>query len=253
MFYQFSDSYIGVSPIFKKNFTKLNLGTHKYHSIPNGVDTNLFSPAKSDKEKILLRSKLGLPVDIDLILFVGHFSVEKSALHLLNAWLKLQEKHSTSQSGIVFIGSTDSNYDEVDIDLVNTIKSKSKEFVNSQLFFIEKTNNIEEYYRATDIYVLSSLREGLPNTLLEAMSCALPVISSRLVDITDWVIEDGVDGFLYEPGDINELSLLLENLLRDVNLRNNIGFNARNTIKSRFDISFTAQEIHKLYDKLSVQ
>jgi glycosyltransferase involved in cell wall biosynthesis len=248
--YSLVDAYIGISPIFEKSFLKIKRDSKRYHRIPNGVDTNLFTPVKGNKEKILLRSKLGLPADINLILFVGHFSLEKSAIHLLSAWLRLQEKHSTSQSGIVFIGSMDKNNFEVETEVVNTIRSQSKQFINNKVFFLEKTDRIEEYYQAADIYVLPSMREGLPNTLLEAMSCAVPVISTRLIGITDWIIDNNVDGFLYEPGDIDGLYLLLEKLLSDVPLRNNIGFNARKTIQSRFDISITAMQIYKLYKGL---
>ena len=142
----------------------------------------------------------------------------------------------------------DKNNFEVETEVVNTIRSQSKQFINNKVFFLEKTDRIEEYYQAADIYVLPSMREGLPNTLLEAMSCAVPVISTRLIGITDWIIDNNVDGFLYEPGDIDGLYLLLEKLLSDVPLRNNIGFNARKTIQSRFDISITAMQIYKLYN-----
>ena len=83
------------------------------------------------------------------------------------------------------------------------------------------------------------------------MSCGLPVISSNLDGITDWIVNDGVDGFLFTPANVNELSLILLRLLEDEDLRKNLGIKARETIKLRFDILFTAQNIHNLYDKLS--
>ncbi|MBT7555678.1 glycosyltransferase family 4 protein [Candidatus Woesearchaeota archaeon] len=249
LIYSLADTYIGVSPIFKEMYLKSELNERKYYQIPNGVDTNLFLPLANVKEKNELRSELGLPIDISLILVVGHFSIDKSANHVLDAWLRIQ-KESNNQSGIVFIGSTDSNSFEVDRNIVNLIHSKSKQFIGECVFFVEKTNHIEQYYQAADVYVLSSAREGLPNTLLEAMSCALPVISTRLKGITDWVLNHNVNGMMYDYGDIDALGILLENLLQDNNLCKHIGSNARTTIKDNFNILSTAEKIHKIYEDL---
>ena len=247
--YLCADCYIGVSPVFKNSYLKSNLDLKNYHSIPNGVDTRIFCPPENEKEKQIIREKLGLPSELNIILFVGHFSKEKSALDLLNSWLILEEK---SKSALVFIGSSNSMNFEVDLDVVNQLKSKSSEFINRNIFFVEKTDKVHEYYQASDIYILPSLREGLPNTLLEAMSCGVTVISSQLPDITDWVIDDRIDGFLYSPGNIDELNMLLKKILADESLRKKIGFNARQTIISRFDILFTAKKISSLYKKLSI-
>jgi glycosyltransferase involved in cell wall biosynthesis len=247
-FYIFSlaDFYIGVAPKFREMYFQSRLNKSKYYQVPNGVDIDLFAPLDGGEEKNKLRSELGLPVNLNLILVVGHFSIEKSANHVLDAWLKIQ-KESSNQSGIVFIGGTDTNSFEVDSNVVNSIYSKSKEFFGEKVFFVEKTNNIEQYYQAADIYILPSAREGLPNSLLEAMSCALPVISTRLEGVTDWVINHKVNGMMYDYGDIDNLKLLLENLLQDDNLCKCLGLNARKTIKDNFEISETTEKIYDIY------
>jgi len=250
LIFSLADTYIGVSPIFKETYRKSELDERKYYQIPNGVDTNLFLPLANVKEKNELRSELGLPIDISLILVVGHFSIDKSANHVLDAWLRIQ-KESNNQSGIVFIGSTNNNSFEVDRNIVNSIYSKSKQFIGERVFFVEKTNHIEQYYQAADVYVLSSVREGLPNTLLEAMSCALPVISTRLKGITDWVIKHNVNGLLYQPGDVENLALLLERVVNDVKCKNYLGVNAREEVLKRFDIDDTSNKILSLYEQLT--
>ncbi len=172
-FYIFSlaNAYIGVSPIFKKMYYHTGMDRNKYYQISNGVDTGLFKPLGDNEES-----------NIQLILIVGHFSIEKSANHVLDALIKLQ-KEISNKLGVVFIGSTNDHDFEVDKDLVDLMFSKSKE-VRGKVFFVESTSNIEKYYQAVDMYVLPSAREGLPNALLEAMSCSLPVLSTRLTGIT---------------------------------------------------------------------
>ena len=249
-FYIFSlaDVYIGVSPIFKKMYLKSDLDKYRYCQIPNGVDTNLFKPL-SDKNKNRARFELGLPTDISLILVVGHFSIDKSVNHVLEAWLRLQELSSTG-SGVVFIGNTNSDDFEVDQNIVDLMHTMSGVYLGKKIFFIEKTANIEKYYQSSDIYVLPSAREGLPNALLEAMSCALPVISTRLPGVTDWVVKHKDNGMTYSHGDIDILTSLLWELLRDGGLRKKIGLSARKTIETDFEILMTANKIYKVYENL---
>jgi len=249
LIFSLADTYIGVSPVFKNMYLRSTLDKSKYYQIPNGVDTSLFKPLDNKKEKKRLKSKLGLPIDMKLILVVGHFSIEKSMHHVLDAWLRIQS-NSDTKSGVIFIGNTNSNDFEIDENLVNLMHSKSKLFFGKSVFFFEKVTNIEQYYQVSDIYVLSSAREGLPNTLLEAMSCALPIISTRLIGITDWVLNHNVNGMMYDHGDIDALGILLENLLQDDNLCKRIGSNARTTIKDDFNILSTAERIHNIYEDL---
>ena len=249
LIFSLADTYIGVSPVFKNMYLRSTLDKSKYYQIPNGVDTSLFKPLDNKKEKKRLKSKLGLPIDMKLILVVGHFSIEKSMHHVLDAWVRIQS-NSDTKSGLIFIGNTNSNDFEIDESLVNLMYSKSKLFFGKSVFFFEKVTNIEQYYQVSDIYVLSSAREGLPNTLLEAMSCALPIISTRLIGITDWVLNHNVNGMMYDHGDIDALGILLENLLQDDNLCKRIGSNARTTIKDDFNILSTAERIHNIYEDL---
>ena len=97
---------------------------------------------------------------------------------------------------------------------------------------------------------MPSAREGLPNALLEAMSCALPVISTRLPGVTDWVVKHKDNGMTYSHGDIDILTSLLWELLRDGGLRKKIGLSARKTIETDFEILMTANKIYKVYENL---
>jgi len=250
-FYIFSlaDAYIGVSPIFKNMYSKFRLDNNKYYQIPNGVDTNLFKPLNNNEDKDKIRLKLGLPVGIKLILVVGHFSVEKSANHVLDAWLKIQKKIN-KKSGIIFIGNTDSKSFEVDKNLVDLMNFKSRRFINERIFFIEKTYKIEQYYQVSDIFITPSSREGLSNALLEAMSCGLPVISTRLEGVTDWVIEHDINGLLYSHNNIEDLRFLIRYLLESEKDQSRLGMNAKKTINDKFEISKTSIKIYNLYKLL---
>jgi glycosyltransferase involved in cell wall biosynthesis len=154
------------------------------------------------------------------------------------------------ESAVIFIGTTNPDHYEVDVDLVKEVKRLAKPLQYKRVFFIEKTHNIEKYYQASDIFVMPSLREGLPNAMLEAMSCELPVIVSQLEGMTDWVVEDGVNSLLISPGSGIELSEKIIHLLNNADLSIAIGKEARKTILKRFTIEDTAKQYNILYTSM---
>jgi len=83
-----------------------------------------------------------------------------------------------------------------------------------------------------DIFVLSSRSEGFPNVLGEAMACGLPVVSFDCHSGPSELIQDGVNGLLVPPENIQELSSSLERLLASVELRKSLGEQARKITES---------------------
>jgi glycosyltransferase involved in cell wall biosynthesis len=85
-----------------------------------------------------------------------------------------------------------------------------------------------------DVFCLPSLSEGLPNALMEAMSVGCASVASGVGGVTT-LVEHGKNGLLVPPGDPDLLRESLERLIRDPDLRKNLGAAARRTIESGFD------------------
>ena len=102
--------------------------------------------------------------------------------------------------------------------------------------------DIPDFMRGGDIYCLPCVWasdgdvDGLPQMLMEAMACGVPVISTRLVGIAD-LIEDGETGLLAEPNDVDDLSEKIGRLIRDKSLRDRFSESGREKVKSEFDLS----------------
>jgi glycosyltransferase involved in cell wall biosynthesis len=244
-----ADAYVGVTSHFNKLYAKSQLPLNRYIEIPNGVDIDRFRPAVAGEREIL-RDQLGLPTKIKLILFVGHFSREKCPDILLEAW-KYFVAETFLDTGVIFVGATKTNHYEVDPRLVEDIQELAAPYINERIFFIERAHEIEKYYQTADIFVLPSLREGLPNALLEAMACCLPVITSRLEGVTDWIVEDGKNGLLLKSVIEDDLGKALISMLKDEIQAHLLGLKARETVLERFSMEKVAEEYLELYRRLT--
>ena len=108
-----------------------------------------------------------------------------------------------------------------------------------------------ELQQAT-LYVLPSYIEGLPMGVLEAMAIGAPVIATKVGGIPD-AIEDGANGFLVEPGDVNALADRIIQLLADAQLRNRFATAARARIVSSFSPERVLARLEDVYRKLGAQ
>jgi hypothetical protein len=114
--------------------------------------------------------------------------------------------------------------------------------------FVESTLEIERYFRACDLYVLPSIREGLPIALLEAMASGLPCIATAIAGSTDTLLEDR-RGWLVPADDRPALTAALEALMADDEERRRCGAAARDLIVSkirhRCDGAALARRVHR--------
>lgn len=104
-------------------------------------------------------------------------------------------------------------------------------------------------FEAMDAFALSSLREGLPNVVLEAMALGVPVVATRVAGVPR-LIRDGEDGLLVEPGSAGELSRALGRLLDDAGLRLRLGDAGRVAVESGHDFASRMRQLAVLYDEL---
>jgi glycosyltransferase involved in cell wall biosynthesis len=107
----------------------------------------------------------------------------------------------------------------------------------------------ERLLRSSDIFVLPSYGEGMPISILEAMAYGLPVVSTLVGGIPE-LVEEGVTGFLVEPGDLDSLYDRLKTLIEQQNLRVQMGLNARRKVENAFDLRNNYKAISQVYDQL---
>jgi glycosyltransferase involved in cell wall biosynthesis len=101
-------------------------------------------------------------------------------------------------------------------------------------------------YAAADIFVLPSRNEGFPMVLLEAMAAGLPIVSTRVGAIED-MVRDGVDGYLVDAKDTEELANRLRRLIEDKALRQRMGNSAAQNVRDCFGFGVVAEQLRAIY------
>jgi glycosyltransferase involved in cell wall biosynthesis len=109
-----------------------------------------------------------------------------------------------------------------------------------------RTDTID-WYQAMDVFVLNSLREGLPNVVLEAMALETPVVATRIAGVPH-LVHHNETGLLVEPDDVNQLTSALAELLANRELRKTLAAAGRRTVEEQFSFSRRMEKIRAVYD-----
>jgi glycosyltransferase involved in cell wall biosynthesis len=247
--YRRADLFFGIAPRFSELFGESGLPAERLAMIPNGVSLERFhAPAAGERES--LRRSLGIPPGDPVILFIGFFSHEKRPDLLFDAWARIAVS-SAPASVLVLVGPTQSSYYEIDEQIAEKIRrAADARGLTGRVHFVETTQAIDEFQRAADIFVLPSLREGLPNALLEAMASGCACIVTRLPGVTDHIVDDERSGVLVAPGDVDALERALRRLVSDPVLRASLGAEARRTIETRYSLDRAADLYLDAYRRL---
>ena len=244
-----ADQYLSVSPGLTRQYLGANLDAAKVREIPNGVDETRFAPPTAE-ERRELRMRLKLPVERPVVLFVGLISPDKQPHILLDAWARLQGDERTA-STLVFVGATDPALFELGDRLIDQLQATAKASgFADRVVFVPPTTQVQDYFRAADIYVMPSIREGLPVALLEAMACGLPCVASRLPGATDVIIEDGLNGRLVPPGDAAGFAGALGEVIANPAEAARMGAAARRTVEERYTMQRVADSWLATYEQI---
>ncbi len=168
---------------------------------------------------------------------VGRMEEQKNQILLLKAFNDFLKLHNSVK--LIFAGDGDLRDELVNYACKNNIES--------HIEFIGNVINIEDFYAKADVFVLSSIYEGLPMTILEAMACGLPIISTNVGGVADIVRENGI---LVNSNSQEELLNAMITLYRDNEKRNL--FSTKSVKNSRkYDIDTITKQYEALYLKYS--
>lgn len=237
-----ASAYLAISKEINDQLSKAGFLAERIVHIPNGVDLNRFHPV-SVNEKKSLRKQLQLPEDQQLVLYSSRLIYRKGFDLLLTAWPTIHEKFPECCLVVVGGGS------EAEVAQLNTL---SRTMGKATIFHIGEVPNIAPYLQCADIFVFPSRKEGLPNTLIEAMACGIACVASDIGGCTD-LIEPNKTGLLFESSHAAALSSAAISLLSNQSKINELGTNAYKHIYEKYNIHAVADQLHALYITLQNQ
>jgi len=191
--------------------------------IANGVNTDRFAPDMAIRRSA--RADIGLLDDDIAIGIVARLVPVKNHSLLLRAAAPLLKDENLSAKAVI-VGDGPERA---------ALESLAAELgVSRRVIFLGERRDTEKLLNAMDIYVLSSISEGMNLTLLEAMSAALPVVATD-VGGNGELVENGISGHLVNLGDIDAMTGRLRELAHSPTLRREMGAAGRMSIIRRFD------------------
>lgn len=229
------DSIIGVSSQIERKY-KAEEECSRVTCIRNGIDLGEES-VQADRWRT--RKDVGVDLATCLIGTIGRLTPVKGIPYLLQAARTLLLQGAKVKVLIVGDGN-------IKPDLMTQARDMG---ISEHVVFLGHREDTKELVQAMDIFVLPSLSEGIPMALLEAMAASRSVVASRVGGVPE-IIEDGVEGFLVEPMDVNGLTEKCMRLIQSPEMAQKMGEMARARVEHDFSAENMAHRVAVLYGEL---
>ncbi len=215
----------------------LGVPDHKMEVISNGVDLSKFNSAVDGSQ---MRIRLGLKSE-PLVVSAIRLVRRKGAHYLVTAFLRVRKDIPDAKLAIAGKGPEAAN-----------LRARIRELGMEDSIFMLGTlphEQVAELMAAANVFVLPSIVESSPFTLLEAMAVGVPVICPKAGGVSE-IIEDGINGLMVPPADVNALANTIVHILNDRRLAKRLRRSGLKTVREKFSWERTARRTLELYEKV---
>lgn len=213
------------------------LNGRRVEVIPNGIDTERYQPFNKENA----RDILSLPAKKRLVLLGGvgiDGDPNKGYAHLKSSLEKLAADDLAKSTDLVVMGVS------------KPIQSLDSIFNTHYLGYLHDDVSMALAYAAADVFVMPSIQENLPNSVMESMACGTPCVVFRIGGMPD-LIEHEHDGYLAQPFDTTDLARGVNWVLEDGQRWRRLSQQARKKVEQEFDIKGIAKRYVSLYEEMS--
>lgn len=231
----FTDKIICCSDAVRRfaiDYEKIN--PHKLLTIYNAINLERFTYPANFQE---MRERLGLLAGEKLIGTIGSLRAVKGHRYFLEAARLLTGKFPHLKFAIVGGGS-----------LETELKMLARNLgLEEKVIFTGSQRDVSGLLKAMDIFVLASLREGMPLSVIEAQACGLPIVATKIGGVPE-VVKDGVSGILVAPKSPEAISKAVISLLKDSQKAKEMGRAGQRICRERFSSKIMIAKIERLYN-----
>ena len=207
--------------------------------IPNGISIPDFLPRTEARR--ILSERIGRPISDDTILIgtIAELTKNKGITYLIDAINQMRNKKQELRIKVTIVG---------DGELREELKEKIKHLrLEDSILLSGFIPDASRHLTAFDLFVLPSLKEGLPYSIMEAMAAGLPIVATRVGGIPD-MITDGREGVLVEPRNAHSLAYAVGRLIQNPDLRRALGSAARARAARDLSLPRMVERTMTLYD-----
>ncbi len=236
-----STRIITLSDELKRELLGMKIGTEKkIEVIPLGLELKPFLESREYKGKF--KKELGLSEDTTLIGVVGRLVPIKGHRYFLEAAaaINAELKVKSEKLKVVFVIIGDG-------ELREELENYTKELgITDNVIFTGFRRDLPEIYADLDIVVLTSLNEGTPVSIIEAMASDKPVVATNVSGVPS-LVEDSITGFLVKSEDVKSISEAILKLIKNPELRQEMGKEGQRSVFPEYDISQLVKRMDFLY------
>ena len=233
------DHLIAVSDATKDEMVAAGVRSDLISVIHNAIDTDAWSPNRVTRT---LSKELNLDGAFPVIGYVGRIMPEKDLVTWLRAAAIVAKQFPQSQFVLVGEGK--------DGETLGELKRLAGELgIADKTHFPGYRSDLLPVYSAFDLFVLSSRREGLPNSILEAMALGVPVVTTDVAGAKELVV-DGQTGYVSRQGDVAGITRSLVALIESESLRKRMSRAGRERVEQKFSFNARLQRIESLYEQI---
>jgi glycosyltransferase involved in cell wall biosynthesis len=233
------DHLIAVSHMTRQNLVAAGLPASAISVIHNGIDTQVWSTQQANPD---LRSMLGQGRHFPIVGYVGRITREKDLPTWLRAAALVERRYPKARFVLVGDGKDDL--------LLHDLRRLATDLgISDHVFFYGYQENPRPFYAMFDVFMLSSVTEGLSNSILEAMAMDLPAVVTKVGGNEELVI-DGQTGYLVPQGDAAGLAHAVIALAQNDQVRERMGEAGRRRVEREFSFADRLQHVENLYERV---
>jgi glycosyltransferase involved in cell wall biosynthesis len=236
-----ADAFSAITPEIASEWISSKLPLTRIHLIPNGVDTTRFAPANAE-QRVFLRDKLNLPQAAVIAIYTGRLVSYKGLPLLLKVWDEIRCRHE--EAILLLAGTGGLDIHNCEAQLHDYVKSAGLE---KHIWFLGPVQNIPEYLQAADLFAFPTENDAFPSSLIEAMACGLPIVTTPVGAIKTIVVNQET-GLLVQPGNRQQLLEALECLVTNKSLASQLGQAGHQVIWERYSAESIIRKYLALFE-----
>lgn len=226
------------SDLKNNNITKKPLKVLGYGNI-KGIDLKYFDPELPEVKAAATKIKKN---GIFTFVYIGRLVRDKGINELIEAFKSLHDQYPATR--LILVGESEQNLDPLKPETLHEIND------NMAIEAVGRQNDVRPWLLASDAFVFPSYREGFPNVVIEAGAMGLPSIVTDINGSRE-IIQDGINGIIIPPRQVETLRQAMEVFLTDCDLRKQLASKTRSSVASRFEQNYVRQCLKDYYrDKL---